>query len=196
MNRRAFFDHESATWDRHPRPDPSALQRVITLAGVRRGDRVLDVATGTGVLLPFIAEACGEEGLIAAFDFSFPMVQQAREKFAAPGRAFVQADVQALPFGAAVFDRVICNASFPHFEDRALSLREMARVLRPGGTLVISHPIGRAAVNARHRESGGPVTEDRVPAPPAMLALLRSAGFREAEVVDEPDFYAAHARKP
>jgi hypothetical protein len=60
---------------------------------------------------------------------------------------------------------------------------------------VISHPIGREAVNKLHREAGGPVEEDRVPTPKAMIALLEEAGLTQIQVVDEPEFYLARGRR-
>jgi ubiquinone/menaquinone biosynthesis C-methylase UbiE len=182
-------------WDKRPAPDASRLRRVVALASVQEGHSALDVGTGTGVLIPYILAAVGEAGAVVAFDLSRPMAAEARSKFTAANVSLFQADVHALPFPGASFDRVICNASFPHFEDRALGLSEMIRVLRPGGLLVISHPIGRAAVNARHRQAGGAVAGDRVPAPDVMADMLQQAGLTHVEVIDEPEFYLARGCK-
>jgi SAM-dependent methyltransferase len=124
------------------------------------------------------------------------MLALARQK-GFPGNVdFLQADVHRIPLPDAAFDRVICNAAFPHFEDRTRTLGEMIRVLRPGGVLVISHPIGREAVNALHREVGGPVEQDRVPAASVMVTLLEGAGLAYVRVIDEPAFYLAAGRRP
>ncbi len=196
MDRRRFFDEQAPAWDRIPPPQEASLRRVVELAGVAAGHRVLDVGAGTGVLGPLLLAAAGEEGQVVAFDISRGMIAQAAAKLSAGNLLLVQADVHRLPFPEGAFDRVICNAAFPHFGDRRGALGEMARVLGPGGVLVISHPIGRAAVNARHREAGGAVGEDRVPPPEVMEGLLREAGLVEIAVVDEPEFYLARARRP
>jgi ubiquinone/menaquinone biosynthesis C-methylase UbiE len=196
MDRPGFFDHHAATWDadRHPEED-TRLARVVALAEVQPGHAVLDVGTGTGVLVPHLLRAVGSTGRIVAIDLSWGMLEAAREKVFPSSVSFLEADVHQLPLPAADFDRVICNAALPHFEDRTRSIREMMRVLRPGGILVISHPVGREAVNKLHREAGGPVEEDRVPAPEAMIALLQKAVLTEIQVVDEPEFYLARGRK-
>jgi ubiquinone/menaquinone biosynthesis C-methylase UbiE len=157
---------------------------------------VLDVGTGTGVLVPHLLRAIGPAGKVVAVDLSPEMLALARQK-GFPGNVdFLQADVHRIPLPDAAFDRVICNAAFPHFADRARSLGEMIRVLRSGGTLAISHPIGREAVNALHREAGGPVEEDRVPTASVMVTLLQGAGLTDVRVIDEPEFYLARGTKP
>ena len=197
MDRPEFFDHHAAGWDADRDPEEEAgLARVVTLAEVQLGQAVLDVGTGTGVLIPHLLRVVGPTGKIVAVDLSSEMLEVAREKEFRPSVIFLEADVHHLPLPEAEFDRVICNAALPHFEDRAQSIREMLRVLRPEGILVISHPIGREAVNRLHREVGGPVQEDRVPPPEAMAVLLQEAGLTEVWAVDEPEFFLARGRKP
>jgi ubiquinone/menaquinone biosynthesis C-methylase UbiE len=196
MNRREFFDRHAADWDATRSADlEQRLRRVIAEAGVKSGDTVLDVGTGTGVLIPFIASAMGGQGRLLAFDMSHEMARQAAQRARGLPALVVQADAHALPCPDSVFDCVICNATLPHFEDRSQALRDITRALKPGGVLVVSHPIGRQAVNARHRAAGGPVGEDRVPPPEQMAEMLAAAGLTDAIVTDEPEFYLARARK-
>ncbi len=196
MDRRGFFDRSAAGWDRHAPDDlHRRLRRVIVEARLRAGDRVLDVGTGTGVLVPLIAEAVGPQGRVLAFDISLPMLLEARQRVDPEAALLVQADAHRLPVPPGSFDRVVCNAALPHFGDRRAALLELIGSLRPEGLIIISHPIGRAAVNARHREAGGPVAGDRVPPPKEMEALLRDVGLADVVVVDEADFYLARGRK-
>jgi len=196
MNRREFFDRHAHGWDSEAAARRGAdLGRVGKEACLAKGSFVLDIGTGTGVLVPHILREIGAQGRLLALDVSGQMLREARTRFRAGNVLFVQADVHRLCARDATFDCVICNAAFPHFEDRALSLREMNRVLRRGGMLVISHPIGREAVNARHRAAGGPVGEDRVPLPEAMSRLLAASGIADVAVIDEPEFYLARGRK-
>lgn len=197
MDKQYFFNHHAPTWDEGRSPTGDAqLARVVALADVMSGHTVLDVGTGTGVLVPHILRAIEPGGEITAIDLSPEMLEVARQKGFPARVQFHLADVHHLPFSEATFDRVICNAAFPHFEHRGQSLQEMTRVLRPGGVLVISHPIGREAVNTLHREAGGPVEEDRVPSPSVMIDLLIGVGLIDSQVLDEPGFYLARALKP
>jgi ubiquinone/menaquinone biosynthesis C-methylase UbiE len=133
-------------------------------------------------------------GGIVAVDISSEMLAVARRKGFPSCVSFVQADMQRAPLRGGSFDRVICNAAFAHFPDRQKALREMVRVLRPGGLLVISHPIGREAVNALHRRTEEVVSEDAVPTGEEMRRLLQEAGLTGIRILDETDFYLGAGR--
>ena len=198
MNRRQFFDRHARHWDEErPKDMAPRLERVLEEANLRGGQQVLDVGTGTGVLIPRRVPRIGDTGAVVALDISAEMLEVARGKGFPANVTFLEADMQDAPaLEDESFDRVICNAAFPHFPDRRAALAEMIRVLRPGGILIISHPIGREAVNALHCDQGDVVAEDRVPPAAEMQALLEEAGLTEVRVIDEPEFYLAAGRRP
>jgi demethylmenaquinone methyltransferase / 2-methoxy-6-polyprenyl-1,4-benzoquinol methylase len=114
--------------------------------------RILDVATGTGDLALLLARA-RPEATVVGIDFAEPMLALAREKGARAGArvAWQQADALALPFEDASFDAVTVAYGLRNFADVAGGLREMRRVLRPGGRLVVLEfppPDGRLAGRA------------------------------------------------
>jgi ubiquinone/menaquinone biosynthesis C-methylase UbiE len=114
-------------------------QVVVDFADLRSGDRVLDVACGTGVVARVAAERVGERGAVAAADLNPGMLAVARS-LPAPRGATVewrQADALELPFADQAFDAVFCQLGLQFFADRAAALREMRRVLRPGGHVVV-----------------------------------------------------------
>jgi demethylmenaquinone methyltransferase / 2-methoxy-6-polyprenyl-1,4-benzoquinol methylase len=120
------------------------------LAGAPR--RVLDVATGTGDLALLLARG-PKAPLVTGVDFAPEMLELAREKAARAGLPLrlERADALALPFADAAFDAVTVAYGLRNFADVAAGLREMRRVLRPGGRLVVlefpppgERPIGRA----------------------------------------------------
>jgi len=195
VNHRHFFDHHAATWDRDMDLDAlRRLSRVVRMAGVEAGERILDLGSGTGVLIPHLLDALGPRGTVVAADFSAEMIRQSARRRWDSRVSLVQADGLRLPFANGAFDRVLCNATLPHFADKQAALGEMTRVLRPGGVVVISHPIGRRRVAEIHQAAGGPVEEDRVPNVPVLTAMLYQAGARVTQAVDDPEFHFVSAR--
>jgi demethylmenaquinone methyltransferase/2-methoxy-6-polyprenyl-1,4-benzoquinol methylase len=109
--------------------------RTADLAGVGPGDRVLDVATGTGDLAVELGRRVGPSGEVVGSDFSERMLELARAK--APGVRFEHANALALPYGDGEFDAATVGFGARNFSDLATGLAEMARVVRPGGRVAI-----------------------------------------------------------
>jgi demethylmenaquinone methyltransferase/2-methoxy-6-polyprenyl-1,4-benzoquinol methylase len=120
-------------------------RRLVLAVAAQRPARVLDLATGSGdVLLALRRHRAYTESAVGA-DFCLPMLQQARAKKA---RNLLVGDGLHLPFPAASFDAVTIAWGLRNFADRLAGLREMRRVLRPGGrayVLEFSHPAARLA---------------------------------------------------
>jgi demethylmenaquinone methyltransferase / 2-methoxy-6-polyprenyl-1,4-benzoquinol methylase len=114
--------------------------RLVRAAKARRPARVLDLATGSGDVLLALKRNHASSEIAVGADFCLPMLQEARAK-SAPH--LVAADALRLPFPNASFDAVTIAFGLRNFADRAAGLREMRRVLRPGGracVLEFSHP--------------------------------------------------------
>jgi len=118
----------------------SVLWRLATVKALdlKPGERVLDVAAGTGTSAKALARTGAE---VVALDFSPGMVEQGRKKH--PGIEFIEGDAQALPFPSGSFDAVTISFGLRNVHNPQLALGEMYRVLKPGGRIVIcefSHP--------------------------------------------------------
>ncbi len=114
--------------------------RAADRAELSPGDSVLDVCCGTGDLALELAGRVSPAGRVVGCDFSEPMLDLAREKAAERGAESVRfewADALQLPYDSGRFDAVTVGFGVRNFADRDRGLREMARVLRPGGRLVI-----------------------------------------------------------
>jgi demethylmenaquinone methyltransferase / 2-methoxy-6-polyprenyl-1,4-benzoquinol methylase len=108
-------------------------RRLAADAAVRKGDRVLDAACGTGDLA--IADLKAGAGKVTGLDFSAKMLERARSKHASI--EWVQGDMLALPFADETFDAATVGFGVRNVENLELGLRELRRVLRPGGRLAI-----------------------------------------------------------
>jgi SAM-dependent methyltransferase len=109
---------------------------VAGAAGVGPGQRVLDIACGTGVLALAAAERVGREGAVVGLDRNPDMLGVARRK--SERVEWREGRAESLPFADASFDAVASQFGLMFFEDRAGALREMMRVLRPGGRLAVA----------------------------------------------------------
>jgi ubiquinone/menaquinone biosynthesis C-methylase UbiE len=112
-------------------------QELVALAALQPGERVLDVACGTGVVARQAAQAVGPTGQVIGLDVNAGMLQVARTVAPPVGAPITwhEGSVMALPFPEATFDVVLCQWGLEFFPDRAQGLWEMARVLVPDGRL-------------------------------------------------------------
>ena len=110
--------------------------RLIDAARIVAGQRVLDVACGTGVLTQAVADRVGPSGSIVGVDINEGMLSIAREKH--PAIEWRNAPAEDLPFEDMRFDSVVSQFGLMYFDNQQLALKEMMRVLKPGGTLAIA----------------------------------------------------------
>ena len=191
-----YFDQLACHWDREVGlAGLECLSHIVRELDVGPGSRVLDVGCGTGVLLPFLVEAVGAGGGITALDFSRNMLLEARAKRFQPVVNLVQADVTDLPLVDGFAHVVMCNSAFPHFGDKAGALKEMARVLRDNGRLVICHTASRDRINQFHQSIGGAVGADLLPDEDELAKLTKHAGLKIRYLEDGPTRYLAIAGK-
>ncbi len=162
------------------------------------GTRVLDLACATGDLTQALACAVGPAGRVTAVDLAPAMLAGAAERLRRAAHTNVclyQADAQALPFAAGVFDAVVCRLAITLFPDAARALRECRRVLKPGGRLAVLAwgPPQRntlfavrtvLAYHATPEAAAGLPDPLRFARPGALTAALRAAGFAAAGAID------------
>ena len=112
------------------------VTRVADSARIQTGQRVLDVACGTGVLAREVAERVGPAGHVAGLDPSPGMLAVGKER--EPAIDWTEGVAEALPFPEASFDAVVSQFGLMFFTDRHRAIHEMLRVLAPGGRLVVA----------------------------------------------------------
>ena len=164
--------------------------------------RILDVACGTGDFLIEIAEKANKESLLQGIDISEEMMKIGREKIKKHGftAKLEQADCEALPFDNDTFDRISVGFGVRNFEHLSLGIKEMCRVLKPNGKLVIlelsvpTNPFIRWCYKLYFLKIlpaiGGWVSGDKgaykylpasvlkFPAPPVFINIMKEAGFK------------------
>jgi len=167
-----------------------------------RDSRVLDLCCGTGDMAFALRRQAGKSAArILGVDFSHAMLQRANDKSAGKSLRWVEADALHLPFPDQQFDLITAAFGFRNLADYDAGLREMARLLRPGGEcgiLDFGEPgglmgklyrvyfkhvlpaIGALVSGVRGPYAYLPASVERFPSPEEMLGRMRRAGFREA----------------
>jgi SAM-dependent methyltransferase len=176
--------------------------RVLDAARTRPGQRVLDVACGTGVLAREAARRVGHDGSVTGIDRNEGMLAVARRQ--TPAIQWQNGVAEALPAASEAFDTVVCQFGLMFFDDRAAALKEMWRVLRPGGGLAVAvwddleHSPGYAAMVVLLDRLFGKRIADELRAPfalgdaNALASLLEGSGIPGVEIAT----YAGIARFP
>ena len=172
-----------------PEGVPERLERIVASGEIAEGATVLDVGSGTGILVPLIREY--EPARIYACDLSEAMLGRLGENYAYAET--ILADVRDLGLPDGSLDVVFVNACYPNIVDKSTGFSNMGRMLRPGGHLVISHPLGKSFIEVIKK--GTPFPLDDFPERAEAKTLLRTFGFSIKSFIDEPELYILVAEK-
>lgn len=144
-----FFDSLAETWDEHLVIDEEIIRKILDNTGVKEGDRILDVACGTGVLIPFYLER--GVSFVTAIDISPRMCEIAGKKNENEKVKIICDDVFLHPFEER-YDRIVIYNAFPHFDDPEGLIRILSGLLEENGTLTVAHGMSREQVLLHHKE--------------------------------------------
>jgi ubiquinone/menaquinone biosynthesis C-methylase UbiE len=191
------FDLAADTYDEPPlRFFDHQADRLVRAAGLRAGERVLDVATGTGKVAVRAARLVDPGGSVTGVDLSVAMLARARERTAGLPASFARMDARRLAFPDSAFDVVLCGFGISFMRpDPSVAAREMLRTLVPGGRVLLSTPhreaflpplrvfldaLGRRSTDGR----AGRRTRDwrAVDRARHLRIVLRRSGFRRVRV--------------
>jgi len=204
-----FFDEAAENWDNICHHDPFIIKNLLTMSEINykagRGLdlKVLDVGTGTGVLLPFINAYNYYDNLnIHAVDFSEEMIKKASEKFEKlKNIKFYVCDIldrnsEFFKFNTASYDYIFLYSVFPHFNDPYDIIGNVFELLKDGGCCCIMHSEPKEKINACH-DSVSDKNFEYVKLKPSSFysEILEKIGFYIDKSFDTGNFYFIQARK-
>lgn len=196
MDDRYFFDKLAQTWDDNEiLSTPEKITQIIDTIDIRPGQAVLDLGTGTGVLLPYIAQRVGDKGCIVAVDYSMGMLQKAKEKFQGliPSPTFLNIDFEKENIDGE-FDRIILYCVYPHLHTPIDTLKWLAKVnLRDKGVITIAFPTGPDFINNIHKERHS--NSDILPAASILGEILKKNGLNAKVISEGSESYVVNILK-
>ena len=185
-----FFDRHASTWDAEMIRSDRKIGIILDNAGVAGGKGVLDVACGTGVLIPdYLARGVAS---VTGVDISPEMIKIASGKFKQENVRFVCGDVETAEVGAG-FDTIVVYNAFPHFPEPKKLIARLASLLAPGGTLTVAHGMSREAIDAHHHGSASRVSLGLMPAED--LAAIFAEHLSVTAVISNDEMYQVVGKK-
>jgi ubiquinone/menaquinone biosynthesis C-methylase UbiE len=189
-NARTTYDHETGT--QHPR-EASLLLEYVPL---QQGQKILDIATGTGLVAIPAALKVGSEGYVVGVDMSPGMLHQARQKIAAEklqNIELIEADVEDISFSENSFDVIFCCSAIVLLTDINAIFRKCYHYLKPGGFMAFTCPPETAYMASVYTTICAKIFGVSLPhilstlgTPEKCRDLLQQSGFRDIEITVEP----------
>lgn len=193
---RSFFNSKAEYWDSITNHDPQIIKLLLDLLDLKQGAAVLDVGTGTGVLIPFLLELTGSDCRITAIDLAENMINKARSKFPSGNIEYLCGDIAEYPLLVDFYDAAVCYSVFPHFVEPARILIKLASLLKPSGRLLVGHSESRDVINARHRQLGKSLISRGLPPSDQVANMMEQAGLVVTGQADADTLYYVLGKKP
>ena len=186
----AFFDRLAPDWDAEMIRSDEIIAAILDKAEVSAGKDVLDVATGTGVLIgDYLARGVAS---VTGIDISLNMVRIAQGKYPQENVKILCGDVERTDFDR-LFDCIVVYNAFPHFPDPARLIARLAALLKPGGTLTVAHGMSREKIDAHHHGAASRVSNGLMPA--EELSAIFAAHLTVTAVISDDRMYQVVGKK-
>jgi ubiquinone/menaquinone biosynthesis C-methylase UbiE len=194
--KKSFFNEKAEVWDEISVHNLEKVQYISELLEIRGDDKILDVGTGTGIMIPFY-ERYLVEGSVVAVDHSEKMIEVARSKYPEkkhPMISYLVSDVYELKYDAD-FDLVVCYSCFPHFVNQLLALKILSKALKKGGRLAVAHSDSAKKINGVHMNCGAEIGNDFLPSMELLKQMMKDSKLAVTFERNDDNYFICLARK-
>lgn len=190
-----FFDDLACEWDQiNGSGKKDKIEEILHTKIPPLSGPVLDVGSGTGILVPLLSRLI--EHHIFELDVARKMLKTARYKLQNMNHhSFVHADAHQVPFADRTFGTVFCFCVYPHFYNPGQATREIHRVLKSGGRMIVLHLMNHQELNAMHASKNEVVAGDVLPQAGKLAERLETSGFRIVHCEEASGLYLVIGEK-
>lgn len=189
-----FFDRLSSTWDDDEVLSlPEKINEILSATGVSEGMSVLDLGTGTGVLVPYLSAMVGQTGEVVALDISEGMLRRAISKYGdLKNVSFIKKDFENEDV-AGRYDLILLYCVYPHLHFPETTLKRLVSSnLNEGGRIIIAFPSDEKFINNIHKERKA--ESDILPSAPLMSSRFNEWGMNSSVIKYDPGHYIVEIR--
>lgn len=185
-----FFNTMASKWDEIIYVDNDKINYALDKTNVEKGSKILDVGTGTGVMIPFLIDKIGEKGEVIAVDIAQKMLCIAKDKFKDNNRvSFLNLNIEIDDIEEE-FDLIVCYSVFPHFENKTRTIKKLVNNnLRENGRLLIFHSQSKEDINKIHKQADDIVSEDKLIDLKTQQTIFENAGLNVIDGIDNQNMY-------
>ena len=190
-----FFDKLAPTWDDNEiKSTPERIKSILGKLGISKGMKILDLGTGTGVLVPYLSEMVGEKGDVTAIDLSEGMLSLARKKYGhLKNVEFLKIDFEEEEIPGK-YDVAILYSVYPHLHAPADTMEWLFKMnMKPDGVIVIAFPADEVFINNIHHERKA--DHDHLPPAHILAEMINNRGFRATVLAATPEEYIVEIKK-
>ena len=149
MDNREFFNNLAYKWDEMCHHDDRKIRKILELSEVKNGAKILDIGTGTGILISYLLEKSPSK--LVGVDVSEKMIEVARKKYKDKNVKFIVSDI--MDFNEDKYDYIFIYSAYPHFKDKEKLFEHLSKLLNNDGKIVIAHSQSRDEINHIHSKS-------------------------------------------
>lgn len=189
MEQREFFDSIAKEWDNIIEVNEEKINTLLSKVDIKDNDNILDVGTGTGILIPFLKKL-NSNGIIKGVDISSGMLDIASQKFKdTENVSFEALDIEKSNLEEK-YDKIVLYSMFPHLKNKTNTIKTLVENnLNEEGKLIIAHSNSREFLNNMHKEKDKTVSEDRLISIKDQKVLFEQVNLNVLDAYEDDEIY-------